>query len=104
MVHVSKSFHLKLVRFSLIEENLLEDNIVNSRNIAKRIQFDGKLQLLWFANTGAGNIQLAVGENWSSEPNSDILERLTLSIQSRLDIDRERQINRKRQSKERYNQ
>ena len=58
MVHVSKSFHLKLVRFSLIEENLLEDNIVNSRNIAKRIQFDGKLQLLWFANTVGHELKL----------------------------------------------
>ena len=45
-----------------------------------------------------------MGENGSSEPNSDILERLTLSIQSRLDIDRERQtIERDNQKKETIN-
>ena len=75
--------------FSLLQENLLEDNVVHFWNIAKRIKFDGKLQLLRFADAGAGNIELPMGEDRSSEPNSDILECLTLSIQSRLDIDRE---------------
>ena len=69
----------------------MENNIVDSWNIAKRIQFDGKFQLIWFANSRAGNIQLAMGEYWSSEPDSNVLECLTLSIQSRLDIDKERQ-------------
>ena len=82
----------------MIKENLLEDNIVDSWNVAKRVQFDGKLQLLRFADAGTGNIELPMGENGSSEPNSDVLECLTLSIQSRLDIDRERQ------SKDRDNQ
>ena len=80
--------------FSLVQENLLEDNIVHSWNIAKRIQLDGKLQLLRFADTGAGNIKLTVSEYGSSEPNSDVFERLTLSIQRRLDINREKEVNR----------
>ena len=63
--------------FSLLQENLLEDNIVHFWNIAKRIQFDGKLQLLRFADTGAGNIKLTMGENGSSESNPDVLECLT---------------------------
>ena len=88
--------------FSLVQENLLEDNIVHSWNIAKRIQLDGKLQLLRFADTGAGNIKLTVSEYGSSEPNSDVFERLTLSIQRRLDINREKEVN--RQSTERDNQ
>ena len=49
--------------FSLLQENLLEDNVVHFWNIAKRIQFDGKLQLLRFADTGAGNIKLTMAEN-----------------------------------------
>ena len=83
---------------SLIQKDLLEDNIVHSWNIAKRIKLDGELELVWFADAGTGNIELPMGENGSSEPNSDVLECLTLSIQSRLDIDRERQ------SKDRDNQ
>ena len=78
-------------KISLIQQHLLEHNIVHSWNIAKSIELDGKLQLLRFADAGTGNIELPMGENGSSEPNSDILECLTLSIQSRLDIDRERQ-------------
>ena len=88
--------------FSLLQENLLEDNIVHLGNIAKLIQFDGKLQLLRFADTGAGNIKLTMGENGSSEPNSNVLQCLTLSIQRRLDINREKEVN--RQSTERDNQ
>ena len=83
---------------SLIQKDLLEDDIVHSWNIAKRIKLDGKFQLVRFADAGTGNIELPMGENGSSEPNSDVLECLTLSIQSRLDIDRERQ------SKDRDNQ
>ena len=75
---------------SLIQKDLLEDDIVHSWNIAKSIELDGKLQLLRFADAGAGNIELPMGEDRSSEPNSDILECLTLLIQSRLDIERER--------------
>ena len=88
--------------FSLLQENLLEDNVVHFWNIAKRIQFDGKLQLLRFADTGAGNIKLTVGENGSSQPNPDVLECLTLSIQRRLNINREKEVN--RQSTEKDNQ
>ena len=77
---------------SLIQKDLLEDDIVHSWNIAKRIKLDGELELVWFADAGTGNIELPMGENGSSEPNSDILECLTLSIQCRLDINRERQI------------
>ena len=87
---------------SLLQENLLEDNIVHLGNIAKLIQFDGKLQLLRFADTGAGNIKLTMGENGSSEPNPDVLECLTLLKQRRLDFNREKEVN--RQSTERDNQ
>ena len=87
--------------FSLIQKDLLEDYIVHSWNIAKRIKLDGKFQLVRFADAGTGNIELPMGENRSSEPNSNILECLTLSIQCRLDINRERQM--KRQSIERDN-
>ena len=91
-----------LKSLSLIQKDLLEDDIVHSWNIAKSIKLDGKLQLLWFANTGAGNIKLTMGENGSSEPNSDVLQCLSLSIQRRLDINREKEVN--RQSTERDNQ
>ena len=83
---------------SLIQKDLLEDDIVHSWNIAKRIKLDGKFQLVRFADAGTGNIELPMGENGSSEPNSDVIQCFTLSIQSRLDIDRERQ------SKDRDNQ
>ena len=72
-----------LKSLSLIQKDLLEDDIVHSWNIAKGIKLDGKFQLLWFADAGTGNIELPMGENRSSEPNSHILECLTLSIQIR---------------------
>ena len=60
------------------QQYFLEDNILNIFVLAF-LSLDGKLQCLWLANSGASNIELAMGENVRAEPNSNMFQCLTLN-------------------------
>ena len=60
------------------QQYFLEDNILDIFVLAV-LGLDSKLQCLWLANSRASNIELAMGENIGTEPNSNMFQCLTLN-------------------------